>query len=208
MGRILGKIAERLGAGEVELGSEGGRRRIEAIRKTAEALDRSAERDRGLLAGLDSGGATIELASREEQGGGGTPSRISPESRSTVAAEFSSSLATADLAVQEMLDQLGPHAARPIAEEVRACAERLAEEEVAAFLEGAPWRTAQRDHWELLNVQQRAGWLVEALAADASVADVDDGGRSRQIGTAEEGNVGVTEPRRRDFQRAHRCPDS
>jgi hypothetical protein len=49
----LCRIFEQLEAGEIELGREGGQRRIRAVLRTAELLGRCAERDRLLLAGLE-----------------------------------------------------------------------------------------------------------------------------------------------------------
>jgi hypothetical protein len=124
----------------VELGSEGGRRRIEAIRKTAKALHRSARRDRRLLEALDLGGTAIELPGRDWRGGGGNPPRSSPESRCATPAQLSSSHPIAE-GVREVLNTLGPEQSCSTVAHVRSQAEGLRADELVGFLERAPWRT-------------------------------------------------------------------
>jgi hypothetical protein len=154
---------ERLDDGDVELGKESGpsqRARLEASR---DAFARCAERDRRLLAELMPEEAA-PTAAPDYRGAGGTPARISSESRSIAGPQFSSALALSP-PVQGLLDHCAG-APEALLEQVRAHAEALPEDELAALFEQAPWRTGQEEHWRRLTGEQRAAWLCEVFAAE------------------------------------------
>lgn len=170
-----------LDASEIEVGREAGggpgsklRKRLEA---NALAFARMAERDRQLLARVEAWPTPAA-----EEGAGGTPAprgEKPSESRSGSAIQFSSPRASSP-SVQELLDHCAG-APDTVLERLREQAEGLTEPELAAFLDAVPWQDERRAHWALLRAEQRAGWLVEELAAVRS--DLEEHGLSAALET-------------------------